>query len=350
MSAYSPFDKELKDLEPADLAVLREVVEGWYIEYKADVPNASSVAKSLSAFANTHGGWLFYGIQEKSKEDLVAGCFPGIARCDVDASLQRVRQAATTQLNPSPHFDIKVIRGPCETIGLLEDRAVVCIWVPWSHQAPHVHASGRIYRRVADGSEPKPEHDRFVLDQLWHRADDLRQQYVDLVNRDPEFSEWEKERPYVRLLLVADLWRDRDTWVDASLEELRGILSDSHGIWAVPFDTVYPSANGLIARQLQNNDSANLSLTWRFSRNFVSDVIIPLNVIMPSNLSKLRSDLSGYDGTDSFVETLSRCGHTSPRIVDLNFLFNVLIGIAETQQRLMAVAGWTEAYFVWQSC
>jgi hypothetical protein len=78
----------------------------------------------------------------------------------------------------------------------------------------------------------------------------------------------------------------------------------------------------------------------------VSDVIIPLNVIMPSNLSKLRSDLSGYDGTDSFVETLSRCGHTSPRIVDLNFLFNVLIGIAETQQRLMAVAGWTEAYFV----
>jgi len=51
MRPYSPFQKELSKLQPHDLAQLREASEGWYIEYKQEAPNASTIAKSISALA-----------------------------------------------------------------------------------------------------------------------------------------------------------------------------------------------------------------------------------------------------------------------------------------------------------
>lgn len=346
MSEYSPFQKQLIDLEPEDLCALKDATEGWYIEYKREAPNSSAIAKSLSAFANTYGGWLFYGVQEKSKEEAVAGSFPGIARAEIDAVLQRMRQAAAGQVNPAPHFDTKVLWGPCESIGLADDRAVICAHVPWSPIAPHVHKGGHIYRRVADGSEPKPENDRFVLDQLWRRADDLREDYRRWVERDPEFSEGESERPYVRLMLVANLWQDRDCWLDASLEDIRDIMSEARGLLgAIPFETVYTSATGFVARQLPGNDPQNLGLTWRLRPHLVSEVIIPLSLYAPDPPVMLRGELHGYDEIGRFTDELIRQGHRSPRVVDLNYLFNLLIGVAEIQRRLTSKAGWSHGYF-----
>ncbi len=39
------------------------------MEYKRQEVNARSLAKSLSAFANTYGGWLFLGVEEQSKDN-----------------------------------------------------------------------------------------------------------------------------------------------------------------------------------------------------------------------------------------------------------------------------------------
>jgi hypothetical protein len=347
MAEYSPFDKELESLEATDLAALRNSAEGWYIEYKQEVSNAASVAKSISAFANTYGGWVFYGVAEKSKIDPVAGSFPGILRTDVDAVLQRMRQAVAGLLNPSAHFDTKVVWGPCELIGLTEDRAIICVHVRWSPLAPHVHKSGHIYRRIADGSEPRAENDRFILDQLWRRSEDVRKHYDKWIKRDPELSKGEGERPFIRLLLVADLWGNRGAWTKASLEELRAIMGQTPGlISAVPFDTVYPSVNGFVARQIHGNDPHNLGLTWRFGRALVSEVIIPLNIYVPDKVFTLNHHLYGYGSTERFVEMLLKQGYTSPRVADLNYVFNVLIGITEIQRRLMANAGWTHGFFV----
>jgi len=357
MADYSPFDKELKDLDAQSLSALRHAAEGWYVEYKREVPNATSIAKSISAFANTYGGWLFYGVKEKSKEDAVADAFPGVPRAEVDACLQRIRQAIASQTNPSPHFDVKVVWGPCSEIELETDRAVICVHVPWSPIAPHVHKSGQIYRRVADGSEPRPEGDRFVLDQLFRRADDLRELYREWINRDPEFSKGEQEGPYLRLMLVADLWRDRDPWVDVSVEEICDIMGQTKGlVSSVPFDTVHTMSGGFIARQLENNNPFNLGLSWRFRPSLVSDVLIPLNLFVPRSIETLTHDLNGYAGIDRFSQMLITRKHDQPRVVDLNYLFSVLIGVVEIQRRLMDKAGWKHGYYgkarllnVWRS-
>jgi predicted HTH transcriptional regulator len=163
---YTPFTREFDDLDSNDLLVLYGVLEGWHVEYKREVPSASAIAKSITAFANTYGGWLILGVGEKSREEAVAGSFLGIEESDADGFLQRIRQSVANHCQPAPYFRTKLVRGAAESIGLEAGRCVIVCHVPWGPEAPYVHKDGRIYRRVGDGSEPRAENDRFVLDQL----------------------------------------------------------------------------------------------------------------------------------------------------------------------------------------
>ena len=347
MSRYSPFDKQLNDLEASDLQALTMATEGWYIEYKREVPNASSIAKSISAFANTYGGWLFYGVVEKSKENSVAGAFPGISRSEIDSALQCIRQATSSHVNPTPHYETKVFWGPCEAIGLTSNQAVICAEIPQSTTAPHVHKSGQIYRRVSDGSEPKPENDRFILDQLWQRSNRLRRDYKKWVQRKPEFSEPERGTPYVRLLLVTDLWRDKGAWVGADLGELRRLMeTTTFRLGSIPFDNVYTSGNAIIGRQIRGNNPQNLGLTWRFYRDLVSEILVPLNCThVQRHPQELHHHLEGYDHINRYIDILIRAGHQTPHVVDVNFLFRVLVGVVELQDNLMRAGNWTGNYY-----
>ena len=193
MVAYSPFDKRIEDLLPEDLDVLKDANEGWYIEYKSELVSATALAKAISSFANTYGGWLFLGVKERSKTDSVAGLFPGIAKQEMESAIQRLRKSSTDHLNPTPYFKTKALAGPCESIGLPQGRSVLAVEIPESNTAPHIHKDGRIYRRVADGSEPKYETDRFILDQLWGRAEPIKKVTREWVEGDPEFTEVEKK-------------------------------------------------------------------------------------------------------------------------------------------------------------
>ena len=306
---YSPFGKALTELQPTDLVPLKSVSEGWYVEYKRVLISATALAKAVSAFANTYGGWLFLGVKEKSKNESVAGEFPGIPEKEVDKALQRLRQSAAEHLNPTPFFETRVLRGPCVEIGLAEGTSVVAIEIPQSHTAPHIHKDGRIYRRVGDGSEPKPETDRFILDQLWRRADSIRKVTRKWVESDPEFSKAERDNPYVRLLLCTDPWRQRDPYLSAPFHEIRSILtSTEEAVSSITFDTVHTTASGLIARQVKGNHPQNYTLTWKMRRNMSCDIVMPLPMYARNPLDLLISDLNGYDHSVSFINILKEQG------------------------------------------
>ena len=340
MQTYSPFDKAIQNLQPPDLTVLKNVHEGWYVEYKRQVVNAGALAKALSAFANTYGGWLFLGVREQSGGNAVADEFLGIPEEEVDDALQSLRHSAADHLNPTPFFETKVLRGPCTESGLAEGRAIIAVEIPESHTAPHVHKDGRIYRRVADGSEPKPETDRFVLDQLWRRAEPIREMTRQWVERDPEFSQGEEEMPYVRVLLCVDPWRQHAAWLGARLPEIRRILANhgTAGIPAVPFDTVHTTAEGLIARQLKGNDPHNYVSTWRMRRDLSCDIVLPLPFYAPGGPDDLFIELDGYVNAPRFIDILKEHRYPQPRIADLNFLMNTLTGVVSTYRRLLKLA------------
>lgn len=342
---YNPFVKSFDEINPSDLEILFSVAEGWYVEYKQEVPNAGAVAKSVTAFANTYGGWLFFGIAEKSKDDAVAGAFPGIACEDADGVLQRIRQAVATHAQPSPYFTVKALKGPVEAIGLPEGRCVIVAQVPWGPEAPYIHKDGRIYRRVGDGSEPRPENDRFILDQLWSRSAKITQEYAGWIGRELETSEAEEHAAYVRLFLIADFWGDHSSMNGISLRRLREIMLDVNGSYTTPFENVYQTSGGFVCRQTAGNDPELLGLTWKLGGNFQSEVIIPLSKFRHNSLDDLGNWLEGYEHTDRFLELCEKQRYLRPTVIDLNILLHVLLGIARIQTTLAKEFGWTGPVF-----
>jgi predicted HTH transcriptional regulator len=105
---FDPFGKPPSALSADDLVALKDVAEGWYVEYKREVPPVSSVAKSISAFANHYGGWVFYGIVEKNR---LPDSFPGIPSQAVSGLTDRIRDAARTFIQPVPEFELQVVKG-----------------------------------------------------------------------------------------------------------------------------------------------------------------------------------------------------------------------------------------------
>ena len=335
MTTYSPFDdKPIRNLEAPDLIVLKTVHEGWHVEYKSSLVAPAALAKAISAFANTYGGWLFLGIGEASKQDAVAGSFPGLSNEELDVTLQRARQCAAEYLNPTPHFETRTLRGPCCEIGLAAESSIVVLQVPKSHTAPHIHKDGRIYRRVADSSEPKPENDRFTLDQLWRRGDHIRDYTREWIEDDPEFSKGEKEMPYVRILLSADPWRQRDLWIDASPSKIRTILTSE----SVPLDTFYTTADGFIARQAKNNNPHNFVLTWKIRRDLECEIIIPLPRYDSVSVEELAVELDGYKHAERLLKILQAQSYREPRIADLNFLMSLMVDFVAKYRRLLRLA------------
>src|SRR5665647_3297531 len=91
---YSPFSRRWDELDATDVEQLRRAAEGWHVEYKSEVPKAEAAGKSLSAFANSYGGWIFYGVDAPSGA-LLPTAFPGIADDAVPRVLEMLQKGAT---------------------------------------------------------------------------------------------------------------------------------------------------------------------------------------------------------------------------------------------------------------
>jgi hypothetical protein len=346
MPRWSPFATRLAKIAADELALLKQVREGWYVDYKSGSIAIKDIAKALSAFANTYGGHLFFGVAEASKENPVAETFPGIPKAEVEVLLQQLRQAASAHLSPTPHFEVTTFWGPCASIGLPTDYAVIGVEIPESHEAPHIHSDGRIFRRVADASEPKAETDRQVLDSLWARQQVTRDILEEWVERSPEFSEAEAQTPYVRLLLDVDPWGNSLPWLDASLSRIRELMVEAapEGFMSIPFDAVHTTSSGFLARQRAGNDPTTLGLTWSFARSLYGEVLIPLPCYRTDNVMFVGRWLEGYEHAGRFEKLVRRAGVRAIAVADLNSLLHVLRGVCLTQRRLLRLAGAEPTY------
>ena len=340
MQHYTPFQKPIADLQANDLVSLREVDESWYVEYKRQLIEPKKLAKALAAFANTYGGWLFIGIEEPTADEPTK-C-PGILAAEIDGALHRLRNTAAANVNPIPFFRSTVLPGPCTEMGLGEGRAVIAIEIPRSITAPHVHRDGRIYVRVADGSEV-PESDRFVLDQLWRRGESTRQSVRRWIAQDPAFDDSEATSPYVRLLLCVDPWRQRGLHLPMTLPELRRTLSTEAKI---TFDVFSPTNDGFLVRQVGTNSPRQHGLMWRIRRDLSADLLVPLPMYQANGIAQALQDLDGYRYQRQFAAMLEQQGHGDPQIVDLNFLFVILRGIFAHYRTLLASVDADKSFFL----
>jgi hypothetical protein len=75
-------------------------------------------------------------------------------------------------------------------------------------------------------------------------------------------------------------------------------------------------------------------------------VLIPLPYIQLNDPAMLSDYFSGYNEIDKFIGILQKYKTSTLRIVDLNYIFNVLLCVAKIQNSLCELADWIGNYFL----
>lgn len=337
---YNPFNGPIEKLVASDLAVLREVPEGWHIEYKREAVKAIDFAKAIAAMANTYGGWIFVGVCEKTKEHPTADAFVGIAKSELRSTIEKIRNGVANSVNPAPHYAVKVINGPSDELQLIESNAILVIEVRQSPTAPHLLSDGRVYRRVADSSQPTYETDRHFMDQLFRRREVIDKSTEEWVNRDPRFSEDELELGYLRLMFQVDPWMLNDPFFGATHHEVKQILNAKRPTWYdFNLDSVFQKPNGFFCRQTKGNDPSQIGLTLSFSRELAGELLVPLATTNFISHHPGIPALNGYSNYRRFIDIVKQHRFSYIRIIDLNLVFATIYSFVSKYRALLTHAG-----------
>jgi hypothetical protein len=148
----SIFIKPINEIEFEDVKAFcnEQIEENSRLEYKrafSSKDEKKQIAKEISAFANTHGGIILVGVDEKDRKPKVP--IDGIAY--VKGFNEKVTSIALKNIYPPVFPEIQV----CEFGDNLE-KAVVVIRVQESDETPHtVERTTGIYVRVNSQNEPQ---------------------------------------------------------------------------------------------------------------------------------------------------------------------------------------------------
>jgi hypothetical protein len=112
------------------------IEEGLTLDYKREPGNNKELAKDMSAFANTEGGTLIYGISSRDRIPTALSWIEG------DNIEERIQNVAATSIYPKIE-GITVSRYPNPSN---EKQAIYVVQVPKSRHAPHM-SDNRYYKR-----------------------------------------------------------------------------------------------------------------------------------------------------------------------------------------------------------
>ena len=118
--------------------------ENFFFEFKADQETTSKLAKEISAFANTYGGYLFLGVND---DKTISGC--------LEWNEQRIHSTIHDSISPTPIFDVKKFE--------IDGKVIYIIKIEEGKNPPYVTNKGQIFERLSSGSFPIKESSRLNL-------------------------------------------------------------------------------------------------------------------------------------------------------------------------------------------
>jgi len=331
---YYPFKNKLENIDGEDLLKLKGITESWFIDYKSKSLKVADYAKHISAFANQYGGWLVIGIEEGIDKNRYAENFCGICSNDVNKISEDIRNSVTVHMEPTVLYEEKVIHGPIDIIGLERDKSIIIIGIPQSSNTPHIHSSGRIYRRTGDQSFPKPETDRYLLDELWKRNNEKHKREESFFSIIPDLPEHQKNTPWVFIYLKPSSFQKRADSIINFDEFVDVMKSTSDGEYSIEMDNIYSFEGGFVARHVFGNPHANNILTFRWWLNGTARLEIPLNRYNYATLSALQN---GYKTIDEFLLKIFKSSLEDADMLDCNSLLNIIYSLILKYLQLTAI-------------
>lgn len=331
--SYYPFVNKLDDIDYTDLKLLEQVAEGWYIDYKRQGLKIIDYAKHISGFANQYGGWLIIGIDESPDGKRTAQKFLGIPLDEVEKISTELREAVSAHINPEVLYEEKIFYGPSTELGLDKDRAIVIVGIPMSNNTPHIHSSGRVYRRLADQSKPKEENDRYILDELWKRGEAKKSSVLKFLNNLPELPASQSESQWAHIFIKpseSQLPPSKLLSFNEFSKFVTNINSSVKGINA-PMQSVSATVDGYIARQIDSNDPSLVSLTIRWWHDGTVRFDIPLNNY---GLMELVSNTKNDYALD-FYNVATRTGYKELKVIDYSIFSTVLFSLVNVYLHIL---------------
>jgi hypothetical protein len=291
MTEYSPFDKDLEDLDEQDLQKLidNSISEGWYVEFKADIPKKTSkidgakIVKSISAFANTKGGWLFYGVQANDKNIATNLC--GLDFNEYKNIADQVSQIISSNIAPKPIYHFKIV--PIQS-----GNFVFVIKIEESPTPPYITSQGVIYQR--ENSESNPIKDRYIIEKLTEKTNEYYESIERFCNIDYGETKGQSEsnQSYLELYLFPLPFNDfhfekffsTDFFRQVAIKFYQSVEcvfeSQSGEKKNIPlnlgFNSIYSSQNSLIVRPIKNENIIYKTTTAELFINGGLKFLIPL--------------------------------------------------------------------------
>jgi hypothetical protein len=279
------------------------------------------------------------GVEEDTTKGMKAGSFPGVPNSTVPSVLVSLRDASSAHVSPPVYFETKVINGPVPEIGLPAGQAIVIVGIPEGTNAPYIHSSGKIYRRVGDHSDPKPEIDRQVLDLLWGRSARTRQRLEDFLTERPMLSVAEKSGPvHAYVYFLADPHFAGHQY-PLSFDQFISVM-ESASTQGCALPNVFPTADGFVARQVTGNDPLLEGLTLRWWKDGNVRISIPINVY---DFKTLTPKL--HPRQLAFLEALRKQAFRGERIAEFSIFTLALAWVTEKYLELRKILTITGPFF-----
>jgi len=325
--AFNPFGKAIDDIQEKDLIVLRDVAEGWYVDYKQEGIKTDDLAKHLSAFSNQYGGFLFIGIREAEDGSRKAGTFVGVPKEKLASLSLQIREAAVTHVSPPILYEERVVVGSNEEIGLSVGKVILIIGIPQGINPPYIHSSGRIYRRLADQSKPKEETDRYILDDLWRRGKEGRANISQFLTKTPELPEAQRDSVWAFIYLTPNI-DFPDPTKELSFEKFRLYTVQSKESMAgvsLSMQSVYSAQGGYIARQVERNDPGLANIALRWWHGGVARLEIPVNTL---SIDDFIIQGKAHKHACTFISEFKKQGFKDIQICDFSILIHCIASLS----------------------
>ncbi|WP_418810845.1 ATP-binding protein [Phascolarctobacterium faecium] len=177
---YSPFTD--KNGDPIDIfhiqhrhlnqLLSKEIEEGYQVEYKTNFTDSvkKKIPKIITSFANSAGGWLFIGVDEKT---LAIDKLEKPLRTDYS---QIISQLLREHVSPLPRFNARFLKSKGSSSGVL------AVYIFEGNNPPYV-TDGTVYIRNGSSSEPAKSQ-RSEIDVLYQKRKDFDSRIKDFCKRE----------------------------------------------------------------------------------------------------------------------------------------------------------------------